>query len=153
MGIRIYLSHGTLFVNDSAESAPGNDWTDEHSLQGFARRPTAANVATLIEYGCVDVEDGSPEHLDECERVVAVSVRSDSGMIAMSGVDGESYELWKGRPGWVRVTIGQRRGATELGLEVYVAAEESAKEESTRVRERGEWLRREFVETAQAARY
>ncbi len=153
MKTRIYFSHGMVFVYDSAERAPGNAWTEEHSSQGFARRPTAANVATLIEDGCVDVEIGSPELLDKSERVVALSIRSDSGAIAMSGTDPKDYVLWKGRPGWVRVTIGQTSGSDEQAIRLLFVAEEAAKEEPTRVREDGEWIRRDFIETAEAATY
>lgn len=151
--MRIYFSHGMVFLYDSAERAPGNAWTDEHASQGFARRPTAANVATLVEDGCVDVEECSPELLDKCKRIVAVSIRSDSGAIAMSGVDPEDNVVWKGRSGWVRVSVGQTHGANEDELRLYFVAEEAVNEEPTRVRENGDWILRAFVETAEAARY
>ena len=150
---RIYFSHGMFFLYDASERAPGNAWTDEHASQGFARRPTAANIGTVIEDGWLDVEVGSPELLDECERVVAVSIRSDSGAISISGTEPEDHVVWKGGPGWVRVTVGQMLGAEDRELQLFVVAEEATTEEATRVRIRGEWVRRAFVETAEVARY
>jgi hypothetical protein len=150
---RIYFSHGIFLLFDSAERAPGNDWTEEHSSQGFARRPEVANIATLSEDGWFDVEVGSPELLDRCERVAAVSIRSDSGTILISGVDPGDHVLWKGRPGWVRVTLGQMPGPDEREWQLFVVAEEATTEESTRVRERGEWVRGAFIETAEPARF
>jgi hypothetical protein len=149
----IYLSHNFFFLFDSQELSAGNDWTDEHFSQGFARRPSAANIRTLIEYGRLDVEVGSPELLDKCERVVAISIRSDSGGISISGVGGEDLVVWKGRPGWVRLTVGQIPGAEDRELQLFVLAEEATNEEATRVRERGEWIRGAFVETAEAVRF
>lgn len=153
MKARIYFSHGMVFLYDSTEPVPGNAWTDDHASQGFARRPTAANVGTLIEDGCVSVDEGSSELLDKCVRVVAVSIRSDSGTIAMSGVDPEDHVLWRGRPGWVRVTVGQTPGDEEQELQIFFVIEEAAKDEPTRVRENGEWTRHDFIETAEPARY
>ena len=153
MDARIYFSHGMVFVYDSAEAAPGNDWTDEHSLQGFARRPTTANVATLIEFGCAHVHFGSHEELEKCDRVVAVSVCSESGAIAMSGVDPEDHVVWRGRPGWVRVSIGQTSNPDSRELRLIFVAEEAARDEPSAVREHGDWLRREFVESADTATY
>ena len=135
MARRIDFSHGLFFLYDSWERAPGNAWTDQHSAQGFARRPTAANIATVIEDGCLDVEVGSPEVLDECQRVVAVSIRSDSGTISISGTDVEDHVVWKGRPGWVRATVGQMPGADDHEVRLFVVAEEATTEEATRVRE------------------
>lgn len=150
--MRIYFSHGLFFLFDTAERCPGNDWIDSHSVQGFSRRATAANINTLIEDGVLDVEPGSPEQLDTCERAIAVSVRSDSGVVAMGSVDPVDHVIWKGRPGWVRVTVGQKRVANERELRVFFVAEEAVKEEPTRIREHGEWLRRDFLETAEVAR-
>jgi hypothetical protein len=153
MKTRIYFSHGMFFVYDSSERSPGNAWTDDHSAQGFARRSTTANVATLIEDGWLDVDVGAAEALNECERVVAVSVLSASGAISISGIDPEDQVLWRGRPGWVRVSMGQERSADEQEVRLVFVAEEAAKEESTRVRERGDWVRRDFIEAAEPAVY
>jgi hypothetical protein len=153
MTARIYFSHGMFFLYDSSERAPGNAWTDEHSSQGFARRPTAANIGTLVEDGCFDVEVGSPELLERCERVVVVSIRSDSGTISISGTDPEDHIVWKGRPGWVRVTVGQTPGGDEHELRLFVVAEEAATDEATRVREGSEWVGGTFIESAEVARY
>lgn len=43
-------------------------------------------------------------------------------------------------------------GAEDHELQLFVVAEEATTEEATRVRERGEWVRRAFVETAEVAR-
>jgi hypothetical protein len=154
MDTPIYFSHGLVFAYDTGEKAPGNDWTDAHVQQCFARRPTAANIATLENYGRATLERGTSESLDSCERVVSVSVRSESGIVALSGVDpGSECVLWKGRPGWVRVTIGQKRGPTELELRLLFLAEETSRDEASKVKEHGKWLEGPFVEEAEQARF
>lgn len=71
----------------------------------------------------------------------------------MSGSDPEDHVIWKGRPGWVRVTVGQMAGADDLEVRLFVAAEEAATEEATRVGSGGEWIAGPFVETAEAVSY
>lgn len=65
MTARVYFSHGIVFLFDSAERSPGSDWTEAHGTQGFARRPAAVTIGTLIEGGCVEIETGSPFVLAE----------------------------------------------------------------------------------------
>ena len=151
MGAGLYFSHGIVFIHDVLERAPGNDWTDDHVAQRFSRRSTACNVATLIEDGFADVDAGSSELLEACERVVAVSIQTDGGAISIGGIDGRSEIIWKGRPGWVRVVLGQNLADGDSRLRMLLMAEEAAREEPTYVREQGEAVKGPFVESAKVA--
>jgi hypothetical protein len=37
------------FVHDLGNEAPGHDLSHEHARQGFARRPAAVKVATIVD--------------------------------------------------------------------------------------------------------
>jgi hypothetical protein len=47
----IDTSYRQLIASDHAEELASNRWTPAHSRQGVARRPRAANIGTLQEFG------------------------------------------------------------------------------------------------------
>jgi len=61
--------------------------------------------------------------------------------------DAEQHVVYRGAPGWVRLTIGQR-ATGEDDLQVHVLAEPAADDEPTRVRRRGAWLADDLLETS-----
>ena len=148
MNETIYFSHGVFFVYDEAEQVPGNDWSDTHVEQHFSRRAESANISTILAEGVADLRPGTPELLDTCNGVVAVSVLSRSGAVAISGCDPEDTVIWNGPPGWVRVTVGQKPGEREQHVTLVCLAEKAVDEQATRVREDGEWMSGPFLETS-----
>jgi hypothetical protein len=151
----IYISHATLFVFDSFGKLPANAWTSAHWEQLFARRPSSMNIVALVEEDGFIVEvDRSSSSLMNCERVVGFSLLSESGRIILDGGEsGTGVTVWEGRPGWVRVTVGQALLKKEepQWMRVVVVAEEAVREELTTVREKGTLKTGPFLEIADPA--
>lgn len=155
MAEELYIEHATLFVADSDEKGPGNRWSPRHSQQGFARRRTAINIATVFpEDGYVsDVVHGE-DALPQCEKVLEFSLFSASGKIVLSGTDPVEIEIWRGEPGWVRMTVGQQ--LLEEGpppkVRLTVAAAPATADAPTRVWLGGSEVKGEFLEEAEEQR-
>lgn len=151
--MRIFVSHGIIFLYDTSEKAPGNDWTEQHQEQGFARRASAINVSTLVENAWARLSQGASDEMSGCERIVSCSLFSTSGTVGFSSVDPGGPVIWRGHPGWVRITLGQSYSHEGEELEFVYFAEEAVAEEPTRIFKDGAWASGAFIETADAARY
>lgn len=83
----LYFSYSQFMVYDKSEAAPGCDWTETHTRQGFARRESTVCFATVLEFGDADVR----VHLGEYtanqadERVIVVPFYSPTGQIVVEG--------------------------------------------------------------------
>lgn len=110
---RLYFSYSQFAVYDQIMPLAGCEWTDENSAQGFARRESAVNFSTLLEFGYADVvvSRSSCELRDEYERVIAVPFLVTSGRIIVEGP--EETETGRERnfalpPGNYRLVVAQR---------------------------------------------
>ena len=107
---KLYFSYGQFMVFDSSVQLPGCDWTEAHVAQGFARRESAVNFSTLLQFGyaAVGVSRGIYEPQHEYERVIAVPFRSTSGKVNVEGPEESpserSFELL---PGHYRLVAAQ----------------------------------------------
>ncbi|MBX3189804.1 MAG: hypothetical protein KF819_22455 [Labilithrix sp.] len=149
----VFFSNEVFFVYDIAEEHQENLWTERQCAQGFSRRPTATSVQALRDSGRLEVEaETAPKELDECERVVVFSLLS-TGAVELAGGDPGGVVIWRGRPGWVRISLGQSRDERDERLvHLLVAVEESSADAKSRVRHEAEgWLPGELDETAEPA--
>jgi hypothetical protein len=153
----IYVSHGVVFVYDRAEKEPCSDWTQAHVDQGFARRARTATISTLAEDARAQVRRvlrGDAQHSDEA---IEFSLLTETGLVAIGGIDAADAVIWQGAPGWVRVNLGQHMDqdtdGDERDLELTVWVERDSQERPTIVRRGGTWLAGPFIETATPARY
>lgn len=105
------IGYSQFFVYDIALKNPACDWTDAHVCQGFARRRGTIAVGTLVDWGpaTVTVHLGLPAHIDGFERVIAVPLEMDSGVLRVDAP--EECEFDRGcdvPPGHYRVVAAQR---------------------------------------------
>src|SRR5579871_217443 len=119
--IELLFSHQMLGLFDADEQRVGLDWTMRHVSQGFARTQSVVWVVmpTLDGLGEISLADGA----GAAGRAVHASVHVASGRLMIGVVDiWNSVELWRGRPGWVRVEvgIGASREGTVSGIGVDV---------------------------------
>jgi hypothetical protein len=103
-------------VFDGSVKLPGCAWTAEHSAQGFARRESAVNFGTLLEFGFADVAvmQGAYRPTEEYERVIEVPFRVTSGRVIVGGPEEmEDERMIELPPGDYRLTATQRVTAEE----------------------------------------
>jgi hypothetical protein len=83
---KLYFSYNQFMVYDASVRLPGCAWTDQHFAQGFARRESTVNFATLLEFGYAHVEIGNVYQAQrEYSRVIAVPFLVTSGKIEVAG--------------------------------------------------------------------
>ena len=84
---KLYFSYSQMMVYDQDVQLPGCAWSEEHSAQGFARRESAVNFRTLLEFGYADVAFSRTtyELQPEYERVIAVPFTVTSGKVIVEG--------------------------------------------------------------------
>jgi len=86
---RLYFSYSQFMVYDQSVRLPGCDWTDVHTAQGFARRESAVNFSTLLEFGYADVTvtRSTYEPRTKYWRAIAVPFLVTSGTVIVAGPD------------------------------------------------------------------
>ncbi len=152
---KIYVAEGTIYVWDLLEKHSGNEFTPAHGAQGFARRPSCANILTPFpEDGFVTQIESDRDGLAKCSRIVSLSIDSPSGEVFLGGFEPGGHTIWRGRPGWVRLTIGQRivSDGEWPDLCVVVVGEETEAEAPSQVWRDGVEIAGPFVETATRVR-
>lgn len=107
---KLYFSYSQFMIYDEDELLPGCNWTEQHSAQGFARRESVVNFATLLEFGSavVHVFSTSYQPRDQYNRVIAVPFRVSSGIVMVGGP--EEFDLkrnFKLSPGYYRLVAAQ----------------------------------------------
>jgi hypothetical protein len=107
---KIYVSYNQFMVYDKTVDLPGNDWTEEHSNQGFARRDSSVCFGTLIQFGDANVQVFSNSYVfnEKDERVIKVPFYSPSGLIFIEGPEEESRDSIKIEPGYFLLTAAQQ---------------------------------------------
>lgn len=86
--------------------------------------------------------------MESCEIGLIATIRSDSGIVVLQSVDPIKSIIWTGRAGWVELEIGQYI-SRDGRLVITTFGPEAQAESPTRVWERGRWLDRNFLETAE----
>lgn len=113
---RLYFSYNQFMVYDNSVQLPGCDWTDQHTAQGFARRNSTVNFATLIESGYADVSVfiGAYQASTPYDRSIIVPFLVTSGQIIVEGpeeaISERNFSL---PPGNYRLVASQRVTANE----------------------------------------
>ena len=81
-------------VYDQSEGMPGCAWTEGHTAQGFARRPSAVCFGTLLEFGHaqVSVVWGAYDPQVEYDRVIVVPFRCVSDKVVVEGPDEQGLD-------------------------------------------------------------
>jgi len=81
-------------VYDQSVRLPGCDWTEEHTAQGFARRESAVNFNTPLEFGYADVSvsHAGYQPQQEYQRAIAVPFRVTSGKVLVDGPEETTVE-------------------------------------------------------------
>lgn len=107
----LYFSFNQFMVFDSSVELPGCEWTERHSLQGFARRDSVVNFNSLLEFGeaQVAVSIGPCGTIRECQRAIAVPFIVSSGKVLVEGP--EENDIDRGvelKPGYYRLICSQR---------------------------------------------
>ncbi|MBS1792803.1 MAG: hypothetical protein JSS81_03055 [Acidobacteria bacterium] len=117
----LYFAYNQFMIFDTSVKLPGNDWTDEHIRQGFARRPSSINFSTLIDFGTANVivYKGSYILDNSDERVIAVPFLCVSGKVRIEGPEEISPRIVKIEQGNYKLTVAQTvNRATEI-IKVY----------------------------------
>lgn len=122
-------------VYDQNEVLPGCDWTDKHSAQGFARRVSAVNFSTLIEFGYAEVtiSQSAYELREDDMRVIAVPFRVTSGAVIVEGPEEIKPERNFALPtGDYRLVAAQRAvGEEEESIDLFFEQVENPMERSS----------------------
>ncbi len=128
----LYYTYGQILIFDS-RVLPGNEWTEKHEDQGFARRSVSVSFSTMNESGqaVISVVDSQPA---ECaiERSIYTTINIPSGKVCIEGVDEYPIERHvEVEAGWHGVTFSQIiEGKT---LRVFLCFEWIEREERSRV--------------------
>ena len=107
-------------IFDDVVELPGCLWTRRHSDQGFARRPSAACFATLIESGLalLYIQTGAFSRPPQVDRAIAVPFTVESGVVHIQGP--EELDVARDvalQPGHYRLTAAQSLSAAgELSI-------------------------------------
>jgi hypothetical protein len=107
-------------IFDDVVELPGCLWTQRHSDQGFARRPSAACFATLIESGLASlcIQTGAFTPPAQMDRAIAVPFTVESGLVHIQGP--EELDVARDvalQPGHYRLTAAQSLSAAgELSI-------------------------------------
>lgn len=74
--------------------------------------------------------------LSTCQSIVSFSLYSSSGRVLLSGGEPGGEIVWAGRPGWIRVTLGQALlcDTEPPEMRIVLVAEESTGDDRTVVR-------------------
>jgi hypothetical protein len=82
------FDYNQFLVYDSSVEVPKCEWTEAHTLQGFARRKSVACVGTLLPGGQAEatVFLGSYKAQLDYERVIALPFHSPTGKIIVRGL-------------------------------------------------------------------
>jgi hypothetical protein len=85
--LRVYFSYGQFQVYDQNVRLPGCAWTEAHSSQGFARRESAVNFGTPLEFGHADIVISHGDYWSRagCTRAIAVPFLVTSGRVIVCG--------------------------------------------------------------------
>ncbi len=101
-------AYNQFLVFDSSIQLPGNDWTQTHFDQGFARRDSSVAFRTLYQFGLAAVEVFSGNYIPRQDerRVVAVPFESVSGDVMIEGPEGSGSAISL-TPGHYNLTSAQ----------------------------------------------
>ncbi len=103
-----WISYGLFFVADGDYSGPPSMPSEQRARQGFARSPSRAELYAIVDSAPATLHPASSEEIARCQRVTSISLLTTRGRVTIGSVDPVDLTLWVGRPGWVRITIGQR---------------------------------------------
>ena len=123
----VNFAYGQILVFDQAETEPGSIWTDLHVAQGFVRRERVLAIGTLLAAGeaTLKLYTGALESFDSYDRVVAIPLQVDTGVICVEGPDEYPIERFvELTPGYVRVVAAQRvLSDTKIVFDLYFSTE------------------------------
>ena len=110
----MYFSYGQFLVYDRSEPEPGSLWTEAHVAQGFVRRERALGIGTPIQHGNAKLRVflGRPVLLHNYDRVIAVPIQLDTGILCIEGP--EEYPIERSvqlKPGGYLLFVAQTRVA------------------------------------------
>lgn len=110
---KIYFSYSQFLVSDETVELRGLAWTETHSRQGFARRPSTVSIGTILEFGTgfVSVYFGPYIGHELYERVISVPFFSPTSRVVVEGP--EEYPVPVDRiltlqPGYYRLFAAQQ---------------------------------------------
>jgi hypothetical protein len=85
---RFDFDHGQFLVYDVSVEGPQCEWTEVHCNQGFARRESAACIATMLQDGSADVTVffGPFVEQESYQRVIALPFHAPEGKIVIGGL-------------------------------------------------------------------
>jgi hypothetical protein len=120
---RLYFSYSQFMVYDRSVRLPGCAWTAEHTAQGFARRASAVNFNTPLEFGYADVAVARSAYQsgEGYERVIAVPFLVTSGQVIVEGPEETKPERSIALPpGNYRLVAAQRvTGGEEEAIDLF----------------------------------
>ncbi len=146
--MELFLEHAFVVLYDVGEQTPCPEVRLDHVRQGFARRPSSVMLFFREEEVCFVTElIRDSTSLADCPFVLSVSLYSYSGDVRLSTTDPLDLPIWTGRPGWIRLSIGQQLVATRImrservsEYRVVVTAVEAEGEERSYVSQDGDVL-------------
>lgn len=107
---QIYFSYSVFLVYDGDVKLPGNNWIETHSNQGFARRNSSVNFATLFQFGHAEIQvfDGDYVTDQADERVIKVPFHAASGKVLIEGPEENQANSIAIEPGHYLLTAAQQ---------------------------------------------
>lgn len=97
----IFITYSQIAIFDPELEIPFNDWTQQHSEQGFSWRPGSVSFGTLVDGGEMDVEIyiGTEKELYSATKraIVVPFLVLDSGVIEVASIsDSKIIEIPSG---------------------------------------------------------
>ncbi|MEP6849365.1 MAG: competence protein ComJ [Acidobacteriota bacterium] len=114
----VEFSYISFSVYDSNVNLPGNESTDDHFNQGFARRDSSVNFRALLEFGLatVHVFDDDYKFEEADERVIKVPFYCPSGKVFVDGPEENEPHTIDIQPGHYQLTAAQRANYDDESL-------------------------------------
>lgn len=115
---QLEFSYISFSVYDSDVRLPGNESTDDHFNQGFARRDSSVNFRTLLEFGLATVRIFDDDYIyDETdERVIRVPFDCPSGRVFVEGPEENQPHAIIIEPSHYQLTAAQQANYDDESL-------------------------------------
>ncbi|MBK9164971.1 MAG: hypothetical protein IPM21_13900 [Acidobacteria bacterium] len=104
------FSYNQFVVFDSGIEVPGNEWTEDHSNQGFSKNASSVSFGTLLDFGYAHVQvfDRQYELNSEDSRVIEVPFYTESGTVHVEGPEENEPNAVSVEPGQYLLTAAQK---------------------------------------------
>jgi hypothetical protein len=104
------FSYNQFVVFDSGIEVPGNEWTEDHSNQGFSKNAFSVSFNTLLDFGLAHVQvfDHEYELNSQDSRVIEVPFYTELGTVHVEGPEENEPSTVSLEPGQYLLTAAQK---------------------------------------------